>query len=229
MTVRNRITSQRGFTLVELMTVVAIIGVLATVGVPQYRKIQRKAKRAEATLGLGVIASGEAGFFAEYNGYGDNLGGLGVELQTAPLSYNIGFLNNTSCEGSSSNFKFCETGQGACTGSSSAAPNAFPGYQSAQIMMASSSSTLEMTKSASSFFRAFVRSGNTASGFPLKCNTNAASYTFSPELTVSGSTSTPSYVAGAAGNLYNQASTNITVDAITINEQRVIQIVQDGT
>jgi prepilin-type N-terminal cleavage/methylation domain-containing protein len=141
MVVRNKIKNQRGFTLVELMTVVAIIGILASVGVPQYRKIQRKAKRTEASLALGVIASAEAAFFAEYVGYGSNMGGIGAELENAPKNYNVGFLDSTSgapyrAENSSgtissvpSQIDFCELNVG-CDNDN---PSSFPGYTNAAI------------------------------------------------------------------------------------------------
>jgi len=229
MVVRNKIKNQRGFTLVELMTVVAIIGVLATVGVPQYRKIQRKAKRAEATLGLGVIASGEAGFYAEYNGYGDNLGGLGSELQTAPLNYNIGFLGTgTVGANTASGFKFCENGQAACV-TGTTAIGAFPGYQTAKIQIQdpANAGTLSLISAPSSYFQAYVRSGSgTASGFTLVAGGVGS---FNTASVVAATGTTPTFRAAALGNLYNQSTTNIAADVLTIDQQRVIKIEQDGT
>ena len=52
----------KGFTLIELMIVVAIIGVLAAIGIPQY---QNYTARAQATEGL-TLAGGLKTALAEY-------------------------------------------------------------------------------------------------------------------------------------------------------------------
>jgi type IV pilus assembly protein PilA len=63
--IRNR----KGFTLVELMIVVAIIGILAAIAIPNFLNFRLKAKAAEAKSNLGAIRSTEIAFFAEWNSY----------------------------------------------------------------------------------------------------------------------------------------------------------------
>jgi type IV pilus assembly protein PilA len=58
---------QRGFTLIELMVVVAIVGLLAAVAIPQYQKYVLRTRQAEAYTMLGVAKNQQYAFFAEYS------------------------------------------------------------------------------------------------------------------------------------------------------------------
>lgn len=49
--------SRKGFTLIELMIVVAIIGILAAVAIPAYNTYIRKARMAEVTNAVGAVGS----------------------------------------------------------------------------------------------------------------------------------------------------------------------------
>ena len=61
----NRKMSQKGFTLIELMIVVAIIGILAAIAIPNFRSYQLKAKRGELPTNLKAIKTAEVAFQAE--------------------------------------------------------------------------------------------------------------------------------------------------------------------
>ena len=86
-TLRN----QKGFSLVELMVVVAIIGILAVIGIPQYQKFMSKARQAEAKSHLNAIFQGESSFFTEYNMYSNNMQAIGAAAVGTGLRYNAGF------------------------------------------------------------------------------------------------------------------------------------------
>lgn len=58
-----------GFTLVELMIVVAIIGVLASVAIPSFQNYQLTAKRAEAFSNLSALGKAQKAYFAEFNDF----------------------------------------------------------------------------------------------------------------------------------------------------------------
>jgi type IV pilus assembly protein PilA len=62
--------SQKGFTLIELMIVVAIIGILAAIAIPNFLKYQAKSRQSEAKTNLGAIFVAESAFFGEQSYYG---------------------------------------------------------------------------------------------------------------------------------------------------------------
>lgn len=89
----------KGFTLVELLIVVAIIGVLSTLGIPTFRKMVQKAKKSEAKVALGGLYTAETAFFSEYGVYGSFLDKIGFELSgNGGGTYTIGFPE-TDCKG----------------------------------------------------------------------------------------------------------------------------------
>jgi type IV pilus assembly protein PilA len=55
--------SKRGFTLIELMIVVAILGILAAVAIPAFLNYMRKAKTSEATLNIDRVFEGGITYF----------------------------------------------------------------------------------------------------------------------------------------------------------------------
>jgi len=65
----QRIRNHKGFTLVELMIVVAIIGILAAIAIPNFLNFRLKAKTSEAKSNLGAIRSTEVAYFAEWDFY----------------------------------------------------------------------------------------------------------------------------------------------------------------
>lgn len=88
---------QSGFTLVELLIVVAIIGILASQGVPAYKRMVQKSKKSEAKLMLGDIATAEAAFNSEYGTYGDNIARMGAQLDGTNFTYAAGFNSTGNC------------------------------------------------------------------------------------------------------------------------------------
>lgn len=76
--------SSRGFTLIELMITVAVIGILSAVAYPSYLEHVRKAARAAAQSHMLTIASKEEQYILDARQYTVTLGAGGLALTASP-------------------------------------------------------------------------------------------------------------------------------------------------
>ena len=99
-----------GFTLIELATVIAIIGVLTAIALPQFNALQARQRTSEARVSLGRVYALETAFQADTNSYASCLSDMGyvaknagnryylVGFRTADrLARNAGRLNGVTC------------------------------------------------------------------------------------------------------------------------------------
>jgi len=102
----DRMKGNKGFTLIELMIVVAIIGILAAIAIPNFMTYQAKSRQSEAKVGLGGIFTTATSYFAENGTYSVLPTGLGYAPAGSPkytFSYNSAQINTvgtaTICNG----------------------------------------------------------------------------------------------------------------------------------
>ena len=77
---KNKIKNKLGFTLLELLVVVVIIGILAAVAMPQYRKVVAKAELSRVISAVKVIDNAQERYYLMYNSYTRNLENLDVQF-----------------------------------------------------------------------------------------------------------------------------------------------------
>ncbi|MEA2030605.1 MAG: prepilin-type N-terminal cleavage/methylation domain-containing protein, partial [candidate division Zixibacteria bacterium] len=76
----SKFHSRKGFTLIELMIVVVIIGILAALAIPRFMQATTKSKQSEAKGILKQIYVMERAYRQENGTYSDDLNLIGVEI-----------------------------------------------------------------------------------------------------------------------------------------------------
>jgi type IV pilus assembly protein PilA len=113
--------TNKGFSLIELMIVVAIIGILATIAVPNFNRFQAKAKQTEAKSNLAAMYSAQKAFYAEWSTYYGIFADLGF-VPEGTLNYRLSFgaqgtkpAGMTDAVGVGSGANCFDTGNAGCT------------------------------------------------------------------------------------------------------------------
>ncbi|MFA5039536.1 MAG: prepilin-type N-terminal cleavage/methylation domain-containing protein [Candidatus Omnitrophota bacterium] len=70
----------KGFTLIEMMMVVVIVGILASMALARYIRVVEKGRSSEARHILGLIRDSELAYYVEWDGYTNNFATLGLAL-----------------------------------------------------------------------------------------------------------------------------------------------------
>ena len=126
-----------GFSLIELLTTVGVVGTLTVVGIKSYQSQTNKARSAEAKHSLSFIYTAEQNFRDTWNAYHENLIAVGA-VPSGTYHYDVGFSINAARSKTDgflddyplppsldvvecTNFyQICETGTGSCTSKSAA-------------------------------------------------------------------------------------------------------------
>lgn len=80
---------QHGFTLVELVIVISLIGILAMIAIPAYTDSVTKARRTDGQAALMDLMVRQERFYTERNTYATDLADLGVSANSAEGFYTL--------------------------------------------------------------------------------------------------------------------------------------------
>lgn len=87
------LTNKKGFTLIELMIVVAIIGILAAVAIPAYSNYTKRAKVSEITNAMGAVGSAMIEYYSDKGEWPEPINTIAGIRDTLGVTVPYGYLN----------------------------------------------------------------------------------------------------------------------------------------
>lgn len=91
----QRKTKEGGFTLIELMIVIAIIGILAAIAIPQFAAYRTRSFNAAASADLRHLATTQEAYFVDHDIYSSSVGRL-VSSYGAVTTENVVLIINSN-------------------------------------------------------------------------------------------------------------------------------------
>ncbi|MFQ5825692.1 MAG: type IV pilin protein [bacterium] len=106
---KNLFHERRGFTLVELMITVVIVGILAAVAIPIYQAQVKRAKASEADAALGTIRTALRVYYAENGAYpvkssATRVDSIGVDINASDLTGKYFSISNYTYTGTTTTY-----------------------------------------------------------------------------------------------------------------------------
>ena len=103
---------QRGFSLIELLIVIAIILVIAAIAVPNYNKYQMAGRETAVITELSVIYGAQTLYYSNFGKYAANLTQLGPPVGGAEGPEGANLIPKTLADGSHNGYRYTLTGNG---------------------------------------------------------------------------------------------------------------------
>src|SRR5512143_2790153 len=106
----RRRTSRRGFSLIELLIVIAIILIIITIAVPKYNRTQMYMRETAAITAIQTIHKVQVQYQSQFGKYASSLAELGPPASGAPSPAAADLIGRDLSEGLKQGYKFTVTG-----------------------------------------------------------------------------------------------------------------------